>query len=335
MPFLLPSGSNQHEPLPSLPTTPTQMEEEDLGNASWLDAHEEHHHTESLMPRKNKGKGKAREIVGQEEEDEESSGSGSTGLNPVVEEAANGALEYPPTNGEDEESKRVAENLRRWETAERLKRRAARESTSSLGSSSIIGDVSRRASLLWRQGRRSSRATNGGGSGTHKALNMRSSEDTMPLDAMDRSPRTASSDTAFSPIQRSLSPADNPFEPPDTATPLNTNWSTTAAVMTPSSPPDNTSPFADSASVPSKPTLEASASFTHEPPPAPMPLGLPPPKTPPPRIPSPGEINEDGRGHHPTASGKEHRWWTEWLCGCREGEDRGGDDQAGRTNPFE
>ncbi len=85
------------------------MEEEDLGNASWLDAHEEHHHTESLMPRKNKGKGKAREIVGQEEEDEESSGSGSTGLNPVVEEEANGALEYPPTNGEDEESKRVAE----------------------------------------------------------------------------------------------------------------------------------------------------------------------------------------------------------------------------------
>lgn len=93
------------------------MEEEDLGNASWLDAHEEHHHTESLMPhstKKNKGKGKAREVVGQDEiEEDESSGSGSSGLNPVVEEAADGALGYPPTNSEDDESKRVAE-VRRY-----------------------------------------------------------------------------------------------------------------------------------------------------------------------------------------------------------------------------
>lgn len=29
------------------------------------------------------------------------------------------------------------------------------------------------------------------------------------------------------------------------------------------------------------------------------------------------------------------RWWTDWLCGCREGPDRGGDHQAGRTNAFE
>jgi len=29
------------------------------------------------------------------------------------------------------------------------------------------------------------------------------------------------------------------------------------------------------------------------------------------------------------------RWWTDWLCGCREGADRGGDHQAGRTNAFE
>ncbi|KLO18387.1 hypothetical protein SCHPADRAFT_886272 [Schizopora paradoxa] len=295
MSFLLPSGSNQHEPLPSLPTTPTQMEEEDLGNASWLDAHEEHHHTESLMPqysKKNKGKGKAREVVGPEDIEEESSGSGTSGLNPVVEEGVDGTSGYPPTKSEDEESKRIAENLKRMEAAERLRRRAARESTSSISSTSIIGDVSRRASLLWRQGRRSSRTSNGGGSGNHKPLSMRSSEDTMPLDAMDRSPRTASSDTVFSPIHRSLSPLDNPFEPPDTATPLNTKAN--GAVMDPSSPPAasdiNTSPFADSASVPSKPTLQATASFTHETPPIPKPLGLPPPKTPPPRVSSPGTV---------------------------------------------
>ncbi|KAF8320814.1 hypothetical protein DL93DRAFT_2073535 [Clavulina sp. PMI_390] len=32
---------------------------------------------------------------------------------------------------------------------------------------------------------------------------------------------------------------------------------------------------------------------------------------------------------------EEGRWWTDWLCGCREGPNRGGDNQAGKTNPFE
>ena len=80
---------------------------------------------------------------------------------------------------------------------------------------------------------------------------------------------------------------------------------------------------------------------TRQPPPA-LPLGLPPPVTPPPPIPidsptvpsPPPQQQRRGQQGEDEEEGKT-RWWHEWLCGCGEGKDRGGDHQAGRTNPFE
>jgi hypothetical protein len=93
--------------------------------------------------------------------------------------------------------------------------------------------------------------------------------------------------------------------------------------------------------------------ITRKQPGPPQPLRLPSPKTPPP-------VSESSRtsvSTTPELSYDEEpvrsKWWTEWLCGCSEGPDRGGDNQvsqdpklfarsslkydgqAGRTNPFE
>jgi len=64
-----------------------------------------------------------------------------------------------------------------------------------------------------------------------------------------------------------------------------------------------------------------------------MPLDLPRPKTPPPvAISTPPYLIDPPRAtHHPKNSEddtKSSRWWHEWLCGCGEGPDRGGDYQA-------
>ena len=67
-------------------------------------------------------------------------------------------------------------------------------------------------------------------------------------------------------------------------------------------------------------------------PPPPLPLGLPPPRTPPPAIPL---TPEEAAAAASAARGKRYdedvrpsRWWHEWLCGCGEGPDRGGDHQV-------
>ncbi|KAF8325225.1 uncharacterized protein EI90DRAFT_3019192 [Cantharellus anzutake] len=77
--------------------------------------------------------------------------------------------------------------------------------------------------------------------------------------------------------------------------------------------------------------------------PTPAPLGLPPPTigvvTRPPentqqmsQDKSRVDNDENEDDVNPPFNG---RWWTDWLCGCREGADRGGDHQAGSTNPME
>ncbi|EPQ57502.1 hypothetical protein GLOTRDRAFT_110604 [Gloeophyllum trabeum ATCC 11539] len=75
-----------------------------------------------------------------------------------------------------------------------------------------------------------------------------------------------------------------------------------------------------------------------KPPPPPKPLDLPEPRAPPPRsgtpvanrppepIPSPVPVPVEQEEDEPPT-----RWWTDWLCGCREG----GEHQAARTNPME
>ena len=132
---------------------------------------------------------------------------------------------------------------------------------------------------------------------------------------------------------------ENPFEPP-----LENSQSVNSAVMRPSSPPPSTSmqphllgesetsAFKESAG--QRPILRKIWSSRHPPP---LPLDIPSPKTPPPRaitpsvakppkpIPPPMLLPQEHDAHE---SEQEHRWWTDWLCGCREGPDRGGDDQV-------
>ena len=190
-------------------------------------------------------------------------------------------------------------------------------------------------------------------------LHARNSEDAVALGDLDaRAVPSPATSKPGSPIPGdALMPADNPFEPPDSATPLRGfggGSSGDSAVMQPSSsPPPPTpaavdigvSPFDDSNSVPTptapkRPTLQVKSVSTSGHPP-PQPLGLPPPKTPPPRVMTPGVTSPPGPTPQPSATrssnedddGNEHtwrnRWWTDWLCGCREGPDRGGDDQVG------
>ncbi|OBZ66995.1 hypothetical protein A0H81_12972 [Grifola frondosa] len=237
---------------------------------------------------------------------------------------------YPPTNDQEAESQRVAETLRQWEMAERQRRKAARDSAASANAApSFVSDVTRRASLLWPS--RMSRRASSGGVGTHHML--RTTDDSVPLDNID--PHHAISIP-------SPDPAENPFATPN-ASRISLNEPQQSAIMHASG--DSASLSVETVPAPasssaSRPMLEA---YSLPKPPPPEPLGLPPPRSPPPRtatphanrppepIPRPAvtHMTEDEPEPKPT------RWWTEWLCGCTEGADRGGDHQAGRTNPFE
>ncbi|KAF9478629.1 hypothetical protein BDN70DRAFT_933241 [Pholiota conissans] len=227
---------------------------------------------------------------------------------------------YPPTTENAEETRRVEENLRRWEIAERQRRKAARGSSTSTASASLVSDVSRRASLLWSG--RKSRGASLGGVGTHTALQSTDNVDTLPLTHINNSPTPSPTHSSF---DEAGSSTNNPFAAPADSL---------------------TSPFADSQKIdpirlhpnPAKRaptptsnnnTLQHSRSLSNStaqsPPPPPQPLGLPPPRTPPPIIPSPSDSTPslDDRDKET----KEVRWWHDWLCGCGEGPDRGG-----RTN---
>ncbi|KAG0706119.1 hypothetical protein DFH29DRAFT_204644 [Suillus ampliporus] len=229
-----------------------------------------------------------------------------------------GSDSYPPTNDDAAETRRVEENLRRWEMAERERRRAARESAQANGGGggpSLLGEVTRKASVLLSK-RQTSRSS-AGGLGNHRALKSRDSVDVVPLDDIDQSPP----------------PSANPFIHPS-----ETGSGFGSPIL---------SPFVNSKEQ-SGVSLDVFESNTHSSKPAtisptsklvppPQPLGLPPPLTPPPKgrmapmkpTPPPTLHQE------PIEPEQEVRWWHDWLCGCSEGPDRGGDNQAGRTNPFE
>jgi len=250
-----------------------------------------------------------------------------------LEETYTGADEYPPTKEEEAESRRIEENLRKWEIAERERRKAARESAASgSGTTSLVGDFTRRASLLWPSGR--AKQASLGGVGAHRAL--RTADDAVPLDDIEGSP-------AISPSP-SPEPPENPFTTPGGST-ISLNDPHNPAIMTAST---STNPFEQedelSPTTPTakRPTLHPSASGSNPPPP-PEPLGLPRPRTPPPRTETPHANRPPEPVAPPTIAPQQDEaealkptpWWTEWLCGCSEGPDRGGDHQAGRTNPFE
>lgn len=238
------------------------------------------------------------------ERDEPIASSSSTHLDDMA---------YPPTTEDAEETRRVEENLRRWEIAERQRRKAARSSGSISSPPSLVSDVSRRASLLWSG--RKSRHSSFGGLGNHSALRSQDTIDVLPLTQIDASP----------------TPSPTRSESGETVDPF-------------ANPPESQSPFADShvanTQGPSS-SFEPEAFESHNVPlarpPPPKPLNLPPPRTPPPIINthSPTSPSTPKFGNQNTPKEDNVRWWHDWLCGCGEGPDRGGDFQAGRTNPFE
>lgn len=69
--------------------------------------------------------------------------------------------------------------------------------------------------------------------------------------------------------------------------------------------------------------------------PPPQQLGLPPPLTPPPKGARPRMTPMKSTPppmlrQEPIEPEQEVRWWHDWLCGCSEGPDRGGDNQVGK-----
>jgi len=186
------------------------------------------------------------------------------------------------------------QNLRRWEIAERQRRKAARDSIHGGNSQSLLGEVSRRASLLMYGQRTKTKSL----SMSNPAANW-SQVDIVPL----------TQSAAPVPISSTRSSSEN-------------------ASKDPFAHPSDSSPFADPE--PSKSQLPAitiqrptdsgqstpSSSYSAQ-----QPNPIRPPE--------------------PTASSKtaenndtEARWWHEWLCGCGEGKDRGGDHQVCLLRPF-
>ncbi|KDQ53541.1 hypothetical protein JAAARDRAFT_39228 [Jaapia argillacea MUCL 33604] len=341
------------QPLPSPSASPVL--EEDLSRAgAWALSDLDHEHQQPRNSNGNDWKGKGRAAMQEPSYDTVKSDE------PFVEEPEEmeedlegGGLEgYPPMTDEEAENRRVEENLRRWEIAERERRRAARESGNG-SQSSVIGDVVRRTSLLWNK--RSSRAPKDG-VGTHAVLRSRPSEDVVPLDDIHGSPAMSAANSPTPSIRSPTPDPDentNPFANPSrskakpdasTLSPFDDSHQETAVMQeSPISPPALLSKDSNLLSPrlqprDGRPILQAKQSHLKPPPPKPAPLDLPRPRSPPPRTGTPvaNQAPEpipppDAKRPRQVDDDKPTRWWTDWLCGCTEG----GEDQAGRTNPME
>ncbi|KAG7098887.1 hypothetical protein E1B28_000787 [Marasmius oreades] len=234
-------------------------------------------------------------------------------------------ITYPPGKDGASEIRRIEETLRRWEVAERLRRKAARDSYTG-NRSSIVSQV---AGSLWRGSGHFRRHSLGG---NHAALHSRDSMDHLPMDSLAPSP--AVSPRTSPPLgSGSINILDNPFIHPSESLSHLADSHQVTAVMIPTTPPEN-APADGESTLSDCATLTASESFVKPP----RPLGLPPPRTPPPIEAPPPPVPQPTL--HPDHIQRSHRdsgqrWWHDWLCGCSEGPDRGGDYQAGRTNPNE
>ena len=225
---------------------------------------------------------------------------------------------------------------------ERERRRVARESGSS--SKYSVRGATRTASLIWA-GLRSQRPRSGGAGG-HHVIPDNENEDGVPLEDLDRTPPPSGANTPTmnrkfdtSPPRSSTSTINNPFRDPNNI--LNTS---TSSLNT----PDHDTILSESSEFP--PILQdppVAAQKRKKGPPPPLPLGLPRPRTPPPRddqdqeyiseppdpAPAPSITAKGVDNPDPVEPEKETKWWTEWLCGCSEGPDRGGYNQV-RPSPI-
>lgn len=209
---------------------------------------------------------------------------------------------YPPISDNESDTRRVEETLRQWEIAERQRRKQERESVTT--SSSVFGNiVTRGTSLLLRR-----ESQNLVGRESHVPLG---SQENISSNITGDDGSTPTASSSPSPSRITFVESNDPF-----ANPI--------------------SPFADPNSRDKQlfnPKAQDSRS-SWEPP---QPLNLPSPgdpsspvQTPP--CPTPSLVLSKP---YPEESSLEMRWWHDWLCGCGEGPDRGGDYQAGHTNPSE
>ncbi|KAK7057271.1 hypothetical protein R3P38DRAFT_2840322 [Favolaschia claudopus] len=325
-----------------LPLPPSPQDEQDLSGAHRWDDDEEQHLDPSgkstkqdslehapladgdAEPRQTKRKGKAREVY--PEEDDVSANAtlnGSTLDRYPEDDEDDEEPEYPPVAEDETETRRIQENLKRWEVAERMKRKAARESTTlDAPPPTLISNLTWRASLLWSGKKAPAPRDNDPSLGAHTALNSHDEVDVVPLDSIAVTPTPSPTHS------ESSNPFANPTNP----------FSDAEAVMSPSNDPPPPTPQMEKddaiALQPQRPAmLAASSSMSIRRPPTPKPLGLPPPRAPPPPLaqnsPPPVAVVPNEQDEPKV------RWWHDWLCGFGEGPDRGGDQQAGRTNPNE
>lgn len=233
-----------------------------------------------------------------------------------------------------------------WEVAERQRRKTARES--STPTTSIVADVARRASALWT--RRSSHHSVDGG-GKHRVL--QTSDDHVRLDDIVASPLhsappspSPSPSPGPSPNQHPVtgpSPyARDPFADPlpgGSASSLFVNALPTAEIDPASTAVELQTPTSAAAPlITSPPAVPHSGKRFSVKVGAPAPLDLPEPRSPPPRTatphakrppePFPRPDSRMERTAEEEEEAKPVRWWTEWLCGCSEGPDRGGEVQV-------
>ena len=239
-----------------------------------------------------------------------------------------------------------------WEVAERQRRKSARETAAST-SSSIVVDVARRASALWS--RRSSHHSVDGG-GKHRVL--QTSEDQVRLDdivasPLHSAPPSPSPSPGPSPDQHPVSGPGpyvrDPFSDPlpgGSTSSLFVNALPTAEIDAASAdvelqtPTSMAAPLFTSPPTASHSGKHLSAKVVS----APAPLDLPSPRSPPPRTATPHAKRPPEPFPRPDSrmsraadeeevDAKPVRWWTEWLCGCSEGSDRGGEVQV-RLSPY-
>ena len=204
----------------------------------------------------------------------------------------------------------------------------------------MIADVARRATSFWS--RRASHPPADSG-GRHRAL--QTSEDNVHLDEMATSP-SPSAPPSPPPTFTSDHPGTGPYshsrdpfsDPPGSssslfvnAQPMDSDIGVSATAEEPQAP-------ASASSRPMNVSGPKRAATRRDKVGAPAPLDLPAPRSPPPRTATPHATRPpepfpppDSRMSHTTMYDEDEkpvRWWTEWLCGCSEGQDRGGEAQV-------
>lgn len=299
--------------------------------------------TELLQPARWKGKGKATEhdLDGEQGSDIGDHVESSTSEQETEGDATELST-YPPTNEDEAESRRIEEvrsltctihmlkkihpqNLRRWEEAERQKRRAQRESRA-LSSPRPTSVVEGGWSALFSRSSTKRESTYN----PHRPLRRDTTEDlaeggyvmhradspTTPVpNTPGLSPATATSYMPSPPAGAAASSSENAGPFADNA----------GALMEPSSLPPTPgeqgpqSASTPTSSPPARPVLQAAQSTQLQ---IPSATRTQPPGTVPPRIVIPGEEPEASSSRRQQEPSSPHeppsRWWTEWLCGCRE-----------------